>query len=169
MFSGKSQCFIQKNGLDMDSTTFHRIVKHEIKFHSYKIHLRHELFRNDCDEAAFHSNGRVNTHNVNTTLLEIRLVNLILIFEFLEKKSQFGWACLEMELQFDQYASKAIWLEIPIIIYWMNKWFQNFVKNHGNRMNRMWWIQDGAPIHRTIPVRNLLTDGFNTRIIAVNY
>ena len=96
------------------------------------MHLRLELFRNDLprlrnfcnlflqksigfedkliigNEAAFHSNGRVNNHNVNTTLLEIRQVNLILIFEFLEKKSQFGWACLEMELQFDQYASKAI-------------------------------------------------------------
>ena len=42
-------------------------------------------------------------------------------------------------------------------------------QNHGNRMNRMWWIQDGAPIHRTIPVRNLLTNVFNTRIIAANY
>ena len=36
-------------------------------------------------------------------------------------------------------------------------------------MNRMWWIQDGAPCHRIIPVRNSLTDVFNTRIIAVNH
>ena len=34
----------RKNGLDIDSSTFHQIFKHEIKFHLYKMHLRHELF-----------------------------------------------------------------------------------------------------------------------------
>ena len=40
---------------------------------------------------------------------------------------------------------------------------------YGNRMNRMWWIQDGAPYHKTIPVRNFMTNVFNTLIIAVNH
>ena len=39
---------------------------------------------------------------------------------------------------------------------------------HENRMNSVWWIQDGSPYHRTISVRNLLSDVFNTRIIAIN-
>ena len=40
---------------------------------------------------------------------------------------------------------------------------------HGNRMNRLWWIQDGAPCRRTIAVRHLLTDVFNKSIIALNH
>ena len=105
----------EKNGLDMGSTIFDRIVKHEIKFHPNKMHLRHELFSNDLprlrnfcnwflqkpigfdnklmigDEAEFHLNGRVNNNNVrDTMLLLIRVLNLILMLEFPEKKSQFG-------------------------------------------------------------------------------
>ena len=79
---------MRKNGLDKGSTTFTRIVKHEIKFHLYKMYLRYELFRNDLprlrnfchcflqkpigfedkliigDEAKFHLNGRKHSHNV---------------------------------------------------------------------------------------------------------
>ena len=47
LFFSKSYCLMQKNGLDMDSPTFHRIVKHEIIFYPYKMHLRHELFPNN--------------------------------------------------------------------------------------------------------------------------
>ena len=73
---------------DIGRTTFHRIVKHEIKLHPYKMHLGHEVFPNDLtcrrnfynwflqkpialediliigDEVTFHLNGRVNNHNV---------------------------------------------------------------------------------------------------------
>ena len=40
---------------------------------------------------------------------------------------------------------------------------------HGHRINRMWWTQNGTTSHKTIPVRTLLTDVFNTHIIAVNH
>ena len=42
-------------------------------------------------------------------------------------------------------------------------------QSHGNRMNRLWWIQDGAPCHRAIAVRHLLTAVFNNSIIALNH
>ena len=80
----------RRNGLQLSQTAVHRIIRHEIKWHPYKIHVRHELkqqdmarrvrfsqwFLNQCrnsrflanvvigDEAAFHINGQVNTHNV---------------------------------------------------------------------------------------------------------
>ena len=46
---------------------------------------------------------------------------------------------------------------------------QDLHQIHGNRMNRLWWIQDGAPCHRTIAVRYLLTAVFNNSIIALNH
>ena len=45
-------------------------------------------------------------------------------------------------------------------------------KIQGKRMNSMWWVQDSASCHRTIPVHNLLTDVSDvcsTRINAVNH
>lgn len=183
----------RKNGLDMDRTTFHRIVKHEIKFYPYKMHYRHELLPNDLhrrrnfcnwflqkpigfedmliigDEAAFHLNGRVNNHNVR----------------------HYAPRNAAPEFNFDVGVSRekvSVWMGLcgsgdvigPIFFEgnltgnaYLNILDEQIIPElrriHGNRMNRMWWIQDGAPCHRTIPVRNLLNDVFNTRIIAVNH
>ncbi len=38
-----------------------------------------------------------------------------------------------------------------------------------NRFNRLWWIQDGAPAHRSRAVRELLQNVFTVRIIAINH
>ncbi|KAF2354742.1 Protein of unknown function DUF4817 [Trinorchestia longiramus] len=78
----------RKNGLGKSKSTFNRIVKLELKWHPYKMHVRYKLLDTDLpqrlnfaqwilqtndrliedivigDEAAFHLNGKVNSHNV---------------------------------------------------------------------------------------------------------
>ncbi|KAF2346763.1 Protein of unknown function DUF4817 [Trinorchestia longiramus] len=78
----------RKNRLGKSKSTFNRIVKLELKWHPYKMHMRHKLLdtglprrlnfaqwfleKNDQfiedivigDEAAFYLNGKVNSHNV---------------------------------------------------------------------------------------------------------
>ena len=79
---------IRKNGLQMARSTFNRIVKYDLKWHPYKMHVRHQLLETDLprrrqyvewllhqparfldnivigDEAAFFMNGKVNSHNI---------------------------------------------------------------------------------------------------------
>ncbi|KAF2344890.1 Protein of unknown function DUF4817 [Trinorchestia longiramus] len=78
----------RKNGLGKSKSTISRILKLELKRHPYKMHVRHKLLDTDLprqlnfaqrflqkndrfiedivigDEAAFHLNGKVNSHNV---------------------------------------------------------------------------------------------------------
>ena len=78
----------RKNGLDLSKDTFQRLVKYELEWYPYKMRVRHELLQADyprrlhfanCffqrherfiedivigDEAAFHMNSIVNSHNV---------------------------------------------------------------------------------------------------------
>ena len=37
----------RRNGLDISKSTFNRIVKNDLKYHAYKIHVRHELLEPD--------------------------------------------------------------------------------------------------------------------------
>lgn len=81
---------IRRNQLELSRSTFSRVVKHDLKWHPYKIHVRHQLkptdfekrftfcrwFLGQChnvrflhnfvigDEASFAMNGKVNTQNV---------------------------------------------------------------------------------------------------------
>lgn len=83
-----SKISTRRNGLDISKSTFNRIVKNDVRYHAYKIHVRHELLEPDLprrlnfsnwflqknarfvedivigDEAAFHMNGRVNNYNI---------------------------------------------------------------------------------------------------------
>ena len=36
-----------------------------------------------------------------------------------------------------------------------------------NHFLRLWWAQDGAPAHTALPVRDLLNDMFQNRVIAI--
>ncbi|KAF2360814.1 Protein of unknown function DUF4817 [Trinorchestia longiramus] len=80
----------RKSGLDVTKSTFNRIITLDLKWHTYKMHVRNKLLDNDLprrlnfsqsflqrnvrfvddivvgDEAAFHLNGKENNHNVRT-------------------------------------------------------------------------------------------------------
>lgn len=106
---------------------------------------------------------------LDTTLLWKWLLNLMLMWEFTRKKvsvwmglcgsgAVIGQIFFKDNLSGNAYVNSLNTLIIPKLI-----------QIHGNRINRMWWIQDGAPCHRTIRLCNLLAYVFNTRIIAVNH
>lgn len=183
----------RKNGLGIDRNTFHRIVKNDLKWHPYKIHLRHQLLPNDhlrrrnfCtwfldrparfintivvgDEAAFYINGKVNNHNVR----------------------QYAPRNEPPEFNFDVSMCRekvSVWIGmcgngalIGPIFYEGNLTGEGYLnmlneriipelnRIHGNRLNRQWWIQDGAPCHRTINVRNRLREVFQDRIVSINH
>ncbi|KAF2346850.1 Protein of unknown function DUF4817 [Trinorchestia longiramus] len=88
--AGNQQISARKSGLDVTKSTFNRIITLDLKWHSYKMHVRNKLLDNDLprqlnfaqwflqrnvwfvddivvgDETAFHLNGKVNNHNVRT-------------------------------------------------------------------------------------------------------
>ena len=39
----------------------------------------------------------------------------------------------------------------------------------GNLFNRYWWVQDGAPVHMTLNVKERLLEIFKNRIIALGH
>ncbi|KAF2350323.1 hypothetical protein FHG87_018919 [Trinorchestia longiramus] len=52
----------------------------------------------------------------------------------------------------------------------INNWIvPRLQETHGNRINRTWWIEDGAPAHRTVAVREKLNELFGNRIFALNH
>ena len=40
---------------------------------------------------------------------------------------------------------------------------------YGERFKRLWFMQDGAPCHRTINVKNFLKDTFGNQVIGVGH
>ena len=120
------------------------------------------------DESAFHLNGRLNSHNVRHYVLgntsaefnfdvEISREKVTVWMVLCGSGDLIGPVCFEGNLTGNACLNILNEQIIP-----------ELCQIHENRMNRMWWIQDGAPCHRTIPVHNLLTNVFNTLIIAVN-
>ena len=46
---------------------------------------------------------------------------------------------------------------------------QHFVRQRDGSFERVWWVQDGAPPHRRLVVRERLHELFNNRVIAMNH
>jgi hypothetical protein len=46
---------------------------------------------------------------------------------------------------------------------------QRLQETHVEKINRAWWIQVGAPSHRSVAVRNKLNEVFANRIIALGH
>ncbi|KAF2362007.1 Protein of unknown function DUF4817 [Trinorchestia longiramus] len=169
------------------------IITLDLKWHPYKMHVRNKLLDNDLplrlnfaqwflqrnvrfvknivvnDEAAFHLNGKVNNHNVCTYAPKNQPPN----FNFdvrISRENVSVWMGLcgnghGIGLYF--YNDKLNGVEYLHLIN--NRIFPRLRETHGNRINRTWWIQDGAPAHRTVAVREKLNELFGNRIIALNH
>ena len=46
---------------------------------------------------------------------------------------------------------------------------EHFDQQQRGAFRRLWWVQDGAPAHRRIIVRDRLRELFNHRVIALNH
>ena len=70
---------------------------------------------------------------------------------------------------FERNVNGVIYLEMlneqvfPELLHSFNDPFVN------GSFQRLWWAQDGAPSHRTVDVREFLTEFFEGRITALNH
>lgn len=182
----------RRNGLDISKSTFNRIVKKDLSYHAYKMHVRHELLEPDLprrlnfanwflqknarfvedivigDEAAFHLNGRVNNYNIRQYAPRNNPPNFNFDVRMCrEKVSVWMGMCgngrLVGPIFYENIMNGDRYLNIiqEIIIPELHQIYPN-------RFNRLWWIQDGAPAHRSRAVQELLHDNFNNRIVALN-
>lgn len=183
----------RKSGLDISKSTFSRIVTLDLKWHPYKMHVRNKLLDTDLprrlnvaewfvqrharfeedivvgDEAAFHMNGKVNNHNVREYAPKNQPPNFNYNVQISrEKVSVWMGLCgnghVIGPLFYENTLNGARYLDLI-----NNRILPRLQETHGDRLNRTWWIQDGAPAHRTAAVREKLTDVFGNRIIALNH
>ncbi|KAF2368177.1 Protein of unknown function DUF4817 [Trinorchestia longiramus] len=187
------QIFARKSRLDVTKSTFNRIRTLDLKGHPYKMHVRNKLLDNDLpqrlnfaqwflqrnvrfvddivvlDEAAFHLNGKVNNHNVRTHAPKNQPPN----FNFnvgisREKVSVWIGLCGNGHVIGPYFYNNNLnggkYLDLT-----NNRIVPRLQETLGNRINRTWWIQDGAPAHRTVAVREKLNELFGNRIITLNH
>ena len=121
------------------------------------------------DEAAFHLNGRVNNHNIRHYAPK----NQPPSFNFevgisREKVSVWMGLCGNGSIIgpyfYNNNLNGAGYLDLlnDMII-------PRLQETHAERINRAWWIQDGAHSHRSVAVRNKLNEVFANRIIALGH
>jgi hypothetical protein len=184
----------RRNEIPISRSTFQRIIKGDLNWHPYRIHIRHELkdqdfgrrlefsrwFAGQCnnprflynlvvgDEASFALNGRVNSHNVRM---------------YAEKGHpppfHFDESCTRSKL--------SVWAGICGNGCLVGPYFfegnvngrsylemiENFVlphliRNYGD-INGIWWAQDGAPAHRLRAVRDRLVAIFGRQVIGIGH
>ena len=121
------------------------------------------------DEAAFHMNGMVNRQTVRT--YSPYKQNPMNVFKKpISREKVSVWMGLsgsghiigpffyEGNLNGNAYLQMLIEKIIPRLF-----------ELYGDRVDHLWWMQDGAPCHRTNVVRNRLREVFGNRIIGLGH
>lgn len=189
------------NPIQISRAGFNRITRLDIRWHPYRMHVRHQLLAADfarrlrfaewfvqhCrrenflrsiiigDEAAFSMNGEVNSQNVrqyaprgqppdfnferNDSRVKLSVWaalcgNGLVIGPYFFEGNVNGLAYLQMLNEF----------VLPQLA-------EHFGNQHWEDMFRgLWWVQDGAPAHRLIEVRDRLIRMFGiNRVIALGH
>ena len=55
------------------------------------------------------------------------------------------------------------------VVPFLDQGFPRFRRQANGQFRHLWWVQDGAPAHRRIIVRDRLRDLFGNRVIALNH
>ena len=185
----------RRNGTNFSQTTFHRIVKHDIKWHPYRIHVRHELKNQDfarrlrfcnwflerCqnnrflynlvigDEAGFSMNGKVNTHNLRCYAPKGDNPGFNYDVNS-ERRKLTVWAglCGNGQLVGPFFFDGNV--NGRTYLEMLNEYIlPALLEAYQNNLNQVWWAQDGAPAHRTRAVRNCLGQSFRGKVIALGH
>ena len=189
------QISARRNTVGLPSATFNRITRLDLHYHPYRVHTQQALQAGDparrlayCqwlvarpprfmvnvivgDEAEFHMDGRVNTwntrhygpnnpnitydipHNKQKVMVWIGMIgDNTIIGPYFFHANITGQTYLDM---INRYV-------VP-----------QLVRRYGRRQNGSiplkWWIQDGAPAHRSIVVRNRLQGLFQNRVVGLGH
>ncbi|KAF2352904.1 Protein of unknown function DUF4817 [Trinorchestia longiramus] len=182
----------RKNNSLLSKSSFNRIVKRDLKWYPYKMHLRHQLTDNDyvrrenfvrwflrkpdrfidniiSDEAAFFMNGEVNNHNVRKYAPQNNPPEWNFEKSICQDKLSLwiglcGNGSLVGPLFYDNNLYGVAYLDL------INEAIVLELRHiYANRFNRLWWFQDGAPAHRLLVVKERLRELFGTRIVALSY
>ena len=195
---GQQEISCRRNTLALSKSSFNRITKLDLQWHSYKIHEVQKLEPGDyarrvafCrwflqhapnvrflsnvvigDEAVFCMNGHVSTQNVRC---------------YAPKGNP-------PDFKFERNHSRDklhVWIGLCGNGHIVGPYFFNRNVNgrtYGNMLNQfvfpaiawiyqkfglvfdgIWWMQDGAPAHRTVLIRRMLRQKFQNRVVALNH
>ena len=125
------------------------------------------------DEAAFAMNGQVNTHNVR----EYAVAGQPREFNYkvnISREKLTVWIGLCGSGQiigpffFERNVTGQIYLQMinNDVVPQLQQHFQRQIEGV---FRNLWWVQDGAPAHRLIAVRDRLRELFGHRVIALNH
>ncbi|KAF2345622.1 Protein of unknown function DUF4817 [Trinorchestia longiramus] len=187
------QISARKSGLDVTKSTFNRIITLDLKWHPYKMHVQNKLLDNDLprrlnfaqwflqinvrfvddivvgDEAAFHLNSKVNNHNVPTYAPKNQPPNFYFDVGISREKVSVWMGLCGNGHVIGPYFYNNNLNGVEYLDLINNRIVPRLRETHGNRINRTWWIQDGAPAHRTVALKEKLNELFGNRIIALNH
>lgn len=183
----------RRNGVNLSKATVSRILKTDLRLFPYKAKICQRLNENDMrrrsvfcrwfngkserfvedlvvsDEAAFHMNGSINSQNHRTySPYKQPPRNFFEKPNSREKLSVWigltGTGLIIGPIFYEQNLNGQAYLDMlnEIII-------PQLQTGYGERLNRVWWMQDGAPCHRSIPVKNRLFEVFGERVIGVGH
>lgn len=190
---------VRRNPLALSRATFNRIVKNDIKWHPFKMHIRHELKERDfarrlnfcrwflerCynhrflynviigDEATFSLNGKVNNHNVRMYAPKGDPPSFNYdVNNGRQKVTVWAGMCGNGTLLGPFFFEGNVTGRVYLELFNENI-FPALIRSYGidqnDLINNLWWAQDGAPAHRTIVVRNRLSRVFGRRVIAIGH
>jgi hypothetical protein len=187
----------RRNNLALSQSAFSRIIRLDLHYHPYRIHVRHALEAGDpqrrlafcqwltaqnqrfltnviiSDEAAFYLNGRVNTWNVRQYAARNNAPNFT--YDIPNNRAKIviwvglmGNNTLIGPYIFQQNVNGQVYLNM------INQFVvPGLIASYGQRQNgsipRVWWIQDGAPAHRAAIVRNRLQQLFPNRVVGLGH
>lgn len=191
----------RNNTLGIPSATFNRIMRLDLRWHPYKIFIRHELKNGDrarrlqfcrrfCnnfhnprfvhnvvigDECSFGMNGSVSTQNVRMYAPKGQPPDF-----YFEKNSDRRkvnvWAAVcgnhsvigpyffDGNVNGREYLNMLNNFALPNLAQSYNIYDIQQAAHH-----RLWWFQDGATPHRTIPVRRRIRQVFGARVAALGH
>ena len=187
----------RRNGLGLSKSSFQRIVRRDIRWYPYKMRLRHQLLEADMpkrrqycqwlldraprfhedliigDEASFFMNGKVNNHNVREYAptrnpppfhydKNISREKVSAWIGLCGNGSMIGPFFFDGNLNGEGYLRLINEQIVPELD-------RQFVRQPDGSYERTWWVQDGAPPHRSVIVTERLSQLFNNRVIAMNH
>lgn len=183
----------RRNTLGISKSSFNRIIRKNINWYPFKMHVRHQLLEGDFhrrrvfadflvqkppvfinnivigDEAAFALNGSVNRQNVRSYSPKGNPP----AFNYeksirQEKLSVWVGMCGNGNLIgpffYDNNLNGNTYLNM------LNEQIiPEITRIYGCNSHRVWWFQDGAPAHRTRIVTQRLRDFFGARVVALSH